>query len=107
MKKYEKPVITVIEDLAEGVYAASGDYSSGAAKCDSIYMKGVWEKGDYSSKNVKANLGCNGCPAYTGSGCGLTSHYVESGYASSYDVDNGNRKPSWESSGKSPEDAAW
>lgn len=107
MKKYEKPVITVVEDLAEGVYAASGDVFGGTAKCDSIYMKGTWEKGDFTSKGIKANQGCVGCPAYTGTGCGLNSHYVDSNFAASYDVDNGNRKPAWESSGKKPEDNAW
>ena len=46
-----------------------------------------------------------GCPANTASGCGLLSHYVDSGYAGSYDVDNGNRKPSWEKKGYGPDDA--
>ena len=35
----------------------------------------------------------------------LLSHYVDSGYAGSYDVDNGNRKPSWEKKGYGPDDA--
>ena len=102
MSTYEKPLVMVNDDLAEGVYAASG-----APGCDSKYMKGEWEKGDYSSKDIKTNQGCNGCPAYTGTACGLTTHYVDSNYAASYDVDNGNRMPTWEKQGKKPDDPAW
>ena len=32
------------------------------------------------------------------------THYVDSGYAGSYDTDNGNRKPSWEKKGYGPDD---
>ena len=31
-------------------------------------------------------------------------HYVDSGYAGSYNTDNGNRKPSWEKKGYGPDD---
>lgn len=117
MTKYEKPQIIERFEAAEGVYMASGDAANvnngeateGSAKCDSIYMKGVWQKPDYSQWNghvrgYKQQFGCLGCPANTASGCGLQSHYVDSGYAGSYDVDNGNRKPSWEKKGYGPQD---
>lgn len=113
MRNYEKPMVQLSADLAEGVYLASGAQAaddSGAAKCDSVYMKGVWQAPDYSdwagdTRGYKQQFGCIGCPAYTGSGCGLLSHYVDSGYAGSYDADNGNRMPSWEKKGYGPDDA--
>lgn len=39
MADYEKPIILANDDVAEGVYAASGD---DVAKCDSKYMLGIW-----------------------------------------------------------------
>ncbi len=109
MKNYEKPIVLANSELSEGVYAASGNAGTGP-KCDSIYMKGVWRAGDYSlwptgeSRGYKQQFGCLGCPANTDNGCGLQSHYVDSGNADSYDVDNGNRKPSWEKKGYGPDD---
>ena len=97
MKNYERPVMIRTEELAEGVYLASG-----GIKCDSVYMNGVWNG---TTRGYKQQFGCLGCPANTASGCGLLSHYVDSGYAGSYDVDNGNRKPSWEKKGYGPDDA--
>ena len=96
MKKYEKPVIESI-GTNEGVYM-----SSGSSLCDSIYMKGIYQAPDYSNwsegetRGYKKQFGCHGCPAFTGTACGLTTHYIESGKADSYDVDAGNRKPIWE-----------
>lgn len=112
MRSYEKPVLRVNADLAEGVYLASGDVvadTDNGLKCDSIYMKGVWQAPDYSdwaggTRGYKQQFGCLGCPANTANGCGLQTHYVDSGYASSYDVDNGNRMPSWERKGYGPDD---
>lgn len=113
MKSYEKPILQVNPDLAEGVYLASGDAAAGndgGPKCDSIYMKGVWQAQDTSTwaagenRGYKQQFGCLGCPANTASGCGLQTHYVDSGYASSYDVDDGNRMPSWERKGYGPTD---
>lgn len=119
MNQYQKPIVMVNDELAEGVYAASGSNVGGASnstsddnggvKCDSIYMKGVWQKPDYSpwgntTRGYKQNFGCNGCPANTDNGCGLQTHYVDSGYASSYETDNGKRKPTWEKKGYKPDD---
>ena len=78
-------MIIAYQDTAEGVYLASGgaaDNSDTAnnIKCDSQYMNGNWQAPDYS--------GWNG-------GTRLKTHYVDSGYAGSYNTDNGNRKPSW------------
>ncbi len=114
MNRYVKPMIVEQDGLAEGVYMASGGTSSSntsgnGPKCDSVYMKGVWQAPDYSdwggtTRGYKQQFACLGCPANTGNGCGLETHYVESGNASSYDVDNGNRKPSWEKKGYGPDD---
>lgn len=96
MKEYSKPIVDVVSEAAEGVYAASGD-----PKCDSAYMNGIWQAPKYdgwNGGNVKSHYGCLGCPAYTGTGCALdpNNHYEQAGYAGSYDTDNGNRKPAWE-----------
>jgi hypothetical protein len=107
MKNYEKPMILANEGLAEGVYAASGDVASGL-KCDSKYMKGVWQPQTYGdgSEGYKKQYGCLGCPAYTASGCGIAegNHYDQSGNAKSYETDNGKRKPAWEWNGFGPYD---
>lgn len=144
MTSYEKPIVLENEDLAEGIYAASGAVDDGYSevtgsepepsesssesndtdpgettntnttqndlKCDSQYMQGVWQAPDYSpwgpeGRGYKQQFACLGCPANTGSGCGLQTHYVDSGNAESYNVDNGNRMPSWEKKGYGPDDA--
>ena len=46
MTNYESPVMIRTEELAEGVYLASG-----GIKCDSVYMNGVWQAPDYSDWN--------------------------------------------------------
>ena len=112
MNSYETPKVIENQDVSEGIYMASGDTeggSDGAPGCDSKYMKGVWQAPDYSdwggkTRGYRQQFGCLGCPAYTANGCGLQTHYVDSGKASSYDVDNGNRKPSWEKKGYGPND---
>lgn len=112
MGVYVKPIISIDLGLAEGVYAASGAADSsggGGIKCDSVYMKGVWQAPDYSSwaggtRGYKQQFGCLGCPANRYNGCGLLTDYIDSGNASSYDTDNGNRKPSWEKKGYGPDD---
>ena len=114
MKRYEKPVVIFADEAAEGIYAASGAATetisgNGGIGCDSVYMKGVWQGPDYSdwagsTRGYKQQFGCLGCPAFTQNGCGLQNHYGASGNAASYDVDNGKRKPSWETKGYAPND---
>lgn len=103
MKEYTKPLMNIVSE-AEGVYAASG-----AKKCDSKYMLGVWQGQDNTpwgaeERGYKQQFGCLGCPAHTANGCGLESHYVQSGFAESYDADAGKRMPSWERKGYGPDD---
>jgi hypothetical protein len=105
---YKKPAIVKIDDLAEGVYTASGDGSSSTdtaqGKCDSKYMNGEYHVPTYTDNNYMDGLGCNGCPASRAqSYCALTKET----YWESYDADNGNRMPSWEKDGKNPYDTRW
>ena len=109
MQEYAKPIVLENEELAEGVYAASGSVVSGDSgpKCDSVYMNGKYQEPDRSewaggTRGYKQQFGCLGCPAFTGTACGLTTHYPDSGYADSYKVDDGNRMPSWEAKGYTP-----
>ncbi len=111
MSTYEKPFVMVNEGISESVFTASGtaDDGNGGIKCDSVYMRGIWQAPDYSNWNgstrgYKQQFGCLGCPAYTATACGLQTHYEDSGHASSYEVDNGNRMPSWERKGYGPND---
>lgn len=108
MKNYEKPMVLSNEELAEGVYAASGTATTdGGIKCDSKYMNGVYMAPNYSgngTEGYKAHYGCLGCPAFTWNACGLATHYEQSGEADSYNVDNGKRKPAWEWKGYKPND---
>ena len=104
MKRYKKPIITDV-GISEGIYMASG-----VSLCDSIYMKGVYQAPNYSNwsngetRSYKEQFGCHGCPAFTGTTCGLTTHYIESDKADSYNTDNGNRKPIWEQKGYQPDE---
>lgn len=102
MRAYEKPIVVLIDEMAEGIYAASGSTGGGNGStenkvCDSIYIKGQFTKSDYSDWQNGTNIngrGCEGCPANWSDGrC-----HVES-YAASEDC-----RPSWEKQGKLPND---
>ena len=99
MNKYVRPAVVVMDGCAECVYSASG--SAGTPGCDSKYMKGVYEsyKGGWN-KTVRSLYGCHGCPAYRAEGCGLLIDQAYIDGATSYDVDNGKRMPTWEAMGK-------
>lgn len=97
MNNYEKPIVVKNEEIAEGVYAASGNGTPG---CDSRYMNGVYVYPSYGWDNpMKEHYGCLGCPAYRATGCGLLVDQAYLDGALSYDTDNGKRKPNWESMG--------
>jgi len=111
MKNYEKPLILGNEELAEGIYTASGDAAAendttGAARpgCDSKYMAGVYQhyQGGWDN-TAKEHYGCIGCPAYRENGCGLQVDQAYLDGATSYNVDNGNRMPEWERRGAQPD----
>lgn len=70
--KYEQPAVILLEDLAEGVYAASGDERGGV--CQSIYMKGVHRTPAHSVQGGeyrRIDRGCEGCPASQYGACRL------------------------------------
>lgn len=100
MKEYEKPMVDIVTEAAEGVYAASGKPG-----CDSLIMNYQMESPTYGWKSgevtVRKAYGCMKCPAYTYAGgqCGMLTHFVEAGQAGSYDVDSGKRMPIWEKLG--------
>jgi hypothetical protein len=100
MATYSKPIVIPSAELAEGVYAASGDTLS--LSCNSKYMKGAYHAPDYNNTtSYYGRFGCLGCPAYRWNGCGLS---LES-YYGSYDTDQGKRMPSWEKLGHTATDA--
>ena len=98
---YEKPIVIPAEDVAEGVYMASGAVAgNGTPGCDSKYVNGVWQEPNYNTdESYMKRLGCNGCPAFRYNGCGLQIDQAYLDGATSYDVDNGKRMPGWEAKG--------
>lgn len=109
MDIYEKPIVLLNEELAEGVYAASGGAvedasSNNGPSCDSKYVNGVWHKDTYDGKTYLSHLGCNGCPAFRWNGCGLLIDEAYLNGAKSYDADNGKRMPGWEAKGHQAEE---
>lgn len=97
MRKYEKPVVELNNDMAEGVYAASGTAVANTPLCDSQYMDGVWHAPAYGwNTTVKDYYGCLGCPAYRYNGCALDVDQAYIDGAKSYDTDSGSRMPDWE-----------
>ncbi|MBQ9141645.1 MAG: hypothetical protein IJX63_07615 [Lachnospiraceae bacterium] len=108
MMKYEKPIIQINSETAEGVYAASGSYVTyGEYGCNSKYMQGEFHSPNYEWYiTMLEHYGCSGCPAYTypGGECGLKTHFTEAGYAQSYDANAGKYKPAWELHGQLPDE---
>ena len=93
---YEKPIIIVNNECAEGVYAASGVKSNGPWWCDSEYMKGnfqPWQGGNNTT--VKEYYGCTGCRSFWGNQCGAAAGVIA-------ESDEGFRKPEWEQKGCEP-----
>ena len=100
MEQYKKPLVLMNEELAEGVYAASGAVVGGEPEnqspvCDSIYIKGSYRQPDFSDWENGTNIngrGCEGCPACWSDGtCHVASYPAEE-----------DCRPSWEKEGKSP-----
>lgn len=93
MKNYEKPIVLLNNEVAEGVYAASGVSDAGdtSGGCDSIYMNGIFSDGTPGGKTYKDKFGCTGCPAHTGKECKLDDP--------TYDPKGKVLKPNWERQG--------
>ena len=108
MKEYKKPLIDVVREAAEGVYATSGGVN-GRAQCGSDYMSpetynlGTWTTGD----NYWTFYGCSGCTnsARNGvAGCALINGEYDKVVASNngdYSVVEGydGCQPRWEREG--------
>lgn len=91
--KYEKPLLVLQEELAEGVYMASGDQT---IACESAYMKGVHHPpvtNTYGVEIKRSDRGCEGCPADQGGSCRLDLGPFGSPLM-----------PTWERNGNSPDD---
>lgn len=89
--KYERPTITVQNDLTEGVYTASGDIV-----CQSKYMNGNHQDpvtNTYGVEIARKDRGCEGCPADQGGECRLDLGPFGSPLM-----------PTWERNGNSPDD---
>lgn len=97
---YEKPVVMVNDDLAEGVYAASGATPKRA--CNSIYMKGVYVQPTYNPMRdgYKKGRGCEGCPAWDGKSC----RFVSAPEQMNFDDDF---RPTWEKEGHLPDEKGY
>ena len=105
MKNYEKPMALMNDELAEGVYAASGDQgidngedndNDNGPKCNSIYVNGVFHPSNWSNPNgtMIDVRGCEGCPANNGH-CRIATGEVNW---------EGDFRPSWEVQGHLPTD---
>lgn len=101
---------TVTEDAGEPAVAetVAEDAALQAASyvhCDSKYMNGIWQRAQGGSwgntkPTNKEMLGCTGCAADTGNGCGL----LEPNADERYWRESGSLRPDWETAGKLPED---
>ncbi len=101
MAKYEKPVVEVTSELAEGVYANSGA-GAGGRKCGSIYMNGVYQQPSNQPINdgYKLGRGCEGCPAQNGGSCRFQSAPQEMNW-------DGDFRPAWEVQGHLPDEKGY
>ena len=94
MKEYNKPLIDVVRERAEGVYATSG--TGVATGCQSQYMNGVYHHPNYKwNTSVMEYYGCAGCSAcreygYNGSAPGCAWE-IEPTY-----VPTDTQAPDWE-----------
>ncbi len=97
------------QDTADDVVEDGGELQgSSLVTCDSKYMSGVWQapkEGSWGGMQLgcKEVLGCKGCPADKGDGCGLQDANADSRYFRSV----GALMPEWEASGKLPADSPY
>lgn len=101
-----EPEETAPEAVESGEEAAETGEMQGSLliNCDSRYMNGVWQgtkEGAWGGIKLgcKELLGCTGCPADNGDGCGLQKTDSDQ-----YFKMIGTLMPAWEASGKGPND---
>ncbi len=99
--KYTKPIITVNEELAEGVYAASGNNK---LVCKSIYMLGIPISPSYNpiEDGYKTGRGCEGCPAWDDEEC--VCRLITKPEEMNWDDDF---RPTWEVQGHLPDEKGY
>jgi hypothetical protein len=103
---YKKPLIVATDDVAEGVYTASGDEVADSRVCQSQARNGVWKEAYYSSRRANPEYtfdgtqtyddfyACTGCAADVNFHCVLqTGESLRAGRTA--------LKPLWESKGRS------
>lgn len=109
MNNYEKPVVLKLDEVAEGVYAASGAAASdqqGEIVCQSVYIQGVWHRPNTytpgrDQEEVITRRGCEGCSADDGDGCKIKKGKID-------DLNkDGVFKPTWEQEGMGPNTIVW
>lgn len=105
MESYKRPEIIRMDEMAEGIFAASGSDGTGGGgqKCESIYMNGVFTVGNGNSINdgYKIGYGCDGCPAIE-KGKGKNS------YCNIANITwEGDFRPWWEKQGKTGDEKGW
>ncbi len=99
-----KPDPDAEEPENDGLAEDAQMQASARITCESRYMNGVWQgarEGAWGGMKLGCRevLGCTGCPADTGDGCGLQ----KSGSNRYFNM-IGSLKPRWEASGKGPND---
>ncbi len=99
--KYERPLIVTVNDVAEGVYLASGEPKK---ECQSKFMNGNYQTPNPS--NIPGatcqygDLGCRSCPADINWACALQTGEGIQGL----DKTGGKFMPIWEYEGHTPTD---
>lgn len=102
MKQYEKPMVEIICNKAEGVYAASGMKKH--PLCDSDYINNGYKVGTFKEGDSYLEYyGCFGCPqsrdnAYCSLGDG--ADYDQSGQSGTYETKT--NAPRWERENEDP-----
>lgn len=102
MRNYSRPEIIKMDEMAEGIFAASGSTGTGDSgsgkQCESVYMNGVYapKNGDSINVGYKLGYGCDGCPAVKGGKCTVNEITWE-----------GDFRPWWEKLGKKDDEKGW
>jgi hypothetical protein len=102
---YKKPLVVANDEVAEGVYTASGDDVADSNVCQSQMRKGVWKEAYYSSRKSNVEYSFDGTLTYddyyacTGCAADVNFHCV---LQTGESLRSGRTKlmPTWESKGR-------
>lgn len=99
--KYVRPEIVTVNEMAEGVYLASGDE---VKTCQSKYMNGVYQRPNPSTIPGATcrygDLGCRSCPADNNWDCALLTDRP----LATSSLTDGALMPKWEYIGHTPDE---